>query len=459
MSLLRSKFFEKVKKIVLRPNRLNRVLAFVVLLSGIGLLYWTTTADAQNKRRPQLPKRQRTVAAKATPTPTPQTPLLDPTTPQKTRERRTGNTNPAPPPSDNGNFEEPYNPPPLLVPETPAPGTVPTPLPTPRPRVVGTPTPTENTPVDEDEIVRVETDLTNVLFTATDKNRRFLTNLKQEDLRVFEDGQAQEIFTFTRQTDLPLSLALLIDTSASQERTLYVSKDAATDFVNAVLRPNKDELAVISFTGETTLEQGLTGNLERARRAIDRVSFIPPSGYVGGGMVVTGGGAGTPPLSPDAQRRAGSTAIWDAVYVVSDEVLADTPDRTRRAIILLTDGVDTSSRWKRQEAIDRAVKSDAVIYCIGIGDDFYGGVDNGSLRTLSERTGGRAFFPRNETDLRNAFAQIQDEMRSQYLVAYSSSNKNRDGSFRQVRLDIANPTLTQEKVKLTYRQGYYAKKR
>src|SRR5215213_1784328 len=143
------------------------------------------------------------------------------------------------------------------------------------------PTPKEGEEIQEDEVVRVETDLTNILFTAVDKSKRFITTLRQEDVTVTEDGQPQEIFTFARQTDLPLSLAILIDTSISEERTLPIEKAAAASFVDAVLRPDKDEVAVISFTGDSTLEQNLTGNVSRLRRALERVEFVPPSGYIG----------------------------------------------------------------------------------------------------------------------------------------------------------------------------------
>jgi Ca-activated chloride channel homolog len=308
--------------------------------------------------------------------------------------------------------------------------------------------------LDDDDVVRVETDLTNVLFTAGDRGKRFVTTLRKEDVRVLEDGVAQEVTVFQRETDRALSLAILIDTSASQERTLPEEKSAAQRFVDTVIRPSKDEVAVLSFTGETTLEQGLTGTASRVRQAIDRVDFIPPSGYIGGGMVV---GRGTPPISGDNQRRAGSTAIWDAIWVTSREVLSETSDKTRRAIILLTDGVDTSSRMKMAEAVDAALKTDAIIYSIGIGDSFsFDGVDEGSLRKISENTGGRAFFPRNEEDLRSAFAQIQDELRSQYLIAYSPTNKAKDGGFRKVQIEIANPELARQNLRLTYRQGYFA---
>jgi VWFA-related protein len=134
------------------------------------------------------------------------------------------------------------------------------PSPTPRNR--------DELPQDSDEVVKVETNLTNIFFTAADKNKRFITDLKAEDIRVFEDGQQQEIFTFQQNIDLPLSLAILIDTSASEERTLPDEKEAARAFLESVLRPYKDEAAVVSFTGETTLEQGFSGNVDRLRRAI-----------------------------------------------------------------------------------------------------------------------------------------------------------------------------------------------
>ena len=271
-----------------------------------------------------------------------------------------------------------------------SPQTTPTPKPSPKRD--------DDVTLQSDEVVRVETNLTNILFTAVDKQKRFMTSLKQEDIRVTEDGQPQEIFTFTRQTDLPLSIAILVDTSISEDRTLPIEKSAASSFVDAVLRPDKDEAAVISFTGEATLEQGLTASASRVRRALDGVQFVPPSGYIGGGMTAPG----TPPISGTNQSTQGSTAIWDAVWVTSDEVLSQTSDKTRRAIILLTDGQDTSSHKHMDDAIDRALKADAVIYAIGIGDEYYGGVDKSTLRKISERTGGHAFFPNNESDLRAA---------------------------------------------------------
>jgi Ca-activated chloride channel homolog len=325
-------------------------------------------------------------------------------------------------------------------------------------RVTDPPTPSPTPPVDSredesDEVIRVETNLTNIFFTAAYSNKRFVSNLKKEDIRVLEDGEGQEIFTFQQSADLPLSIAILIDTSASEERTLPDEKSAARAFLEAVMRPTRDEAAIVSFTGDVTLEQGFTGNLDRLRRAIDRVEFVPPSGYIGGGVVV----GSTPPISDKNQMMAGSTALWDAIWASSTELLSVSADNTRRAIILLTDGVDTISQVKQHEAIERAQKADALIYAIGIGDAYQGGVDNGALKKVAEKTGGRAFFPRSESELRTAFEQIQRDLREQYLVAYSPSNKNRDGSYRVLRIEVVEPELRKQSLKLNYRPGYFAK--
>ena len=304
-----------------------------------------------------------------------------------------------------------------------------------------------------DEVVRTETNLTTVFFTAADKQKRFVDYIKRGDVRVLEDGVPQEIFTFQQNVDLPLSLAILIDTSGSEERTLPEEKAAARAFLESVLRANKDEAAIVSFTGEVTLEQGLTGNIGRLRRALEQVEFVPPSGYIGGGVVV----GGTPPISGTQQTLAGSTAIWDAIWATSNELLTDSAEHTRRAIILLTDGQDTISQMHMHDAITRALKADALIYSVGIGDRYQFGVDEGALKKVSEGTGGRAYFPRNERELRESFVQIEKDLREQYLVAYSSSNKNRDGAYRRVAIEIVNPEIRKENLRLNYRPGYFAK--
>src|SRR6188508_851254 len=310
-----------------------------------------------------------------------------------------------------------------------------------------TPTP----PIEEQEgVTKIDTESVNVLFTAQDRDRRLLLTLKPADFQIFENGQLQQVSGFSRQVDLPLSLAILIDTSMSQERTLPEEKMAAMSFLESVVRPEKDEVSVISFTGESTLELGMTSNMTRLRRAIEGVRLSPQMGYIGGGVVV-----GTPGINPNS--ASGATAVWDAIWVTSEEVLGPAPEKTRRAIILLSDGVNTFGKKKLDDAVQAALRSEAIIYTIGIGDNFYSGVDKGALNKISERTGGRAYFPKDERDLRDAFAQIQEEMRSQYLVAYEPKNRARDGSYRTIEIQLTNPQLQKDKIKVTHRQGYFAK--
>jgi Ca-activated chloride channel homolog len=307
--------------------------------------------------------------------------------------------------------------------------------------------------VDRDDVVRVDTDVTNLLFTASDKQGRFLTMLRQEDIRVLEDNVPQQLFTFQRETDRPLSIAFLIDVSGSEERTLPQEKSAARAFIETVIKSDKDQAAIIPFTGNAFLEQPLTRDVLGIFRALERVEVAMPD-YMGSGPpiggIVSGPGMKAPP-------KDGTTAIWDAITVTSSEVLARSYSQRRRAIILLTDGQDTTSRLSRQDAINRALEAETVIYAIGIGDNDQGGVDHGSLREIAEKTGGRAFFPKKE-DLRAAFTQIEQELRTQYLIAYSSTNKNRDGAYREMRIDVVNPELQKEKIRLRYRPGYFAKR-
>jgi Ca-activated chloride channel family protein len=304
------------------------------------------------------------------------------------------------------------------------------------------------------DVIRTETDLTNLLFTANDKNNRYITTLQQSDIRVLEDGVPQTLFTFQRETDRPLAIAFLIDVSISEERTLPDEKGAARTFIENVIRSEKDQAAIIPFEGYAHLEQPLTRDVVAIYRALEAVEVAFPA-YLGSapaiGGIMSGPGTVRPP-------REGSTAIWDSVVLASRDVLGRSLTQRRRAIILLTDGQDTSSRVSRDTAIEQAIQSETVVYAIGIGDKRYDGIDKGALNHIAEKTGGRAFFPKKSTDLMAAFQEIEQELRSQYLVAYSSTNKQRDGRYRTMMIEIANPELAKDKLKLRYRPGYFAKK-
>jgi len=307
---------------------------------------------------------------------------------------------------------------------------------------------------DQDDVLRVESDLTNLLFTATDKNKRYITSLHENDIRVLEDGVPQKVFTFQRETDRPLSIAFLIDVSISEERTLPDEKAAARAFIENIIRSEKDQAAIVPFEGYAHVEQPLTRNVLAIYKTLERVEVAFPA-YIGGAPAISGISSGPGTVAPPPE---GSTAIWDSVFVTCRYVLARDYEQRRRAIILLTDGRDTTSRISRLAAIDQAIQSETVVYAIGIGDSKYEGVNKQALKEISERTGGRAFFPKRADDLKDAFAEIEQEIRSQYLVAYSSSNKKRDGSFRTMTLEVASPQFAKEGLKLRYRPGYFAKK-
>jgi Ca-activated chloride channel family protein len=313
-----------------------------------------------------------------------------------------------------------------------------------------TPTPAP----EQDDVLRVESDLTNLLFTATDKNKRYITTLQEHDIRVLEDGVPQKVFTFQRETDRPLSIAFLIDVSISEERTLPDEKAAARGFIENIIRSEKDQAAIIPFEGYAHVEQPLTRDVLAIYRTLERVEVAFPS-YLGSAPPISGISSGPGTIAPPPE---GSTAIWDSIFVACRNVLARNREQRRRAIILLTDGRDTTSRVSLLAATDQAIQTETVVYAIGIGDPKYEGVNKAALREISERTGGRAFFPKKADDLHAAFAEIEQEIRSQYLVAYSSANKKRDGSFRTMTIEITNPELAKQGLKIRYRPGYFAKK-
>jgi len=220
-----------------------------------------------------------------------------------------------------------------------------------------------------------------------------------------------------------------------------------------VFQSSRDVAAIIPFTGLAYLEQEMTRDVLSVYKVLQRVEVALPA-YLGSGRPLMGIQTGPGLMAPPEE---GTTAIWDAIALTSTNVLATTPGLRRRAIILLTDGHDTTSRLAKTDAINSALGAEAVIYVIGIGNNRYEGVDKGAMRDLAQRTGGRAFFPDKKLDLTAAFAEIEQELRTQYLIAYSSTNKRRDGAYRKITIEITNPDLRKEKLELRHRPGYFAK--
>lgn len=290
---------------------------------------------------------------------------------------------------------------------------------------------------------------TTIRLNVTDKNKNFIKALGKEDIRVFEDGTLQSLLGLQEQSEAPLAIALLVDLSLSQARTLPIQKTVAYSFIHSVMHPLKDKMAVVSFTGRAKVDQDLTDNVAQLQRAIEQLKAVelPPEYY---SQV-----ARARPKPGSDLAAIGSTAIWDAIYYSCEEVLAKSPKEKQRAIILLTDGEDTSSQKQMKEAVEQAIKSRVTIFAIGIGDEEKFGVNRGSLRSVSEETGGRAFFPKNASELHTAFTEVEKELRENYLITYVPQTKKRGHSFHKVRLEIANPDLRKQDLRLNFCNRYF----
>jgi VWFA-related protein len=292
-------------------------------------------------------------------------------------------------------------------------------------------------PPDADPIT-LSTDVVNVLFTVTDDKNRFVPDVQEKDVVVTEAGVPQKVFSFARQSNLPLQVAIVIDVSSSQEHTFDDEKVAAQAFLQRVLRPRKDTAAIVSFREDPSWVQGMTNRLERVSEAFNRLRWESRI---------------------SAGSRFGATALYDAVGITATELFpapAADPDpeaMTRRAMVVLTDGDDNASDRKLQDAIDDALKSDVIVYTIGIGDRYRStAVKRDVLDLLARQTGGRAYFPEGYDDLKAAFSQIDEELRSQYLIAYEPTNTARDGAFREIKVELPG----RQDVRVFHRKGYYA---
>ncbi len=291
-------------------------------------------------------------------------------------------------------------------------------------------------PAEEEGIIRGGVDLVNILATVRGKNGALLGNLQQSDFKVFEDGKEQEIKYFSRESNLPLTIGMLIDVSGSMDGLIPAEQRAGSKFFEQVLR--KDDLAfLISFGKDSELLQDSTNSLRLLERGLGELKLNTPVGGLHPGPV------------PTMSNQAG-TVLYDAVFLAADERLRR--EAGRKVIILITDGVDTGSRVSRQKAIESAQKADAIIYSIYYNPSIgFGGGDEGTLKRMSEETGGSVFSVGRRENLDELFKQIQDEMRTQYSVSYSPANSVKDGSYRKLEIKMSNKDY-----KVQARKGYYA---
>ncbi len=280
----------------------------------------------------------------------------------------------------------------------------------------------------EEAQTKITLDVTrvNILFTVTDKKGRFVTDLTKDDFQVFEGKKPQTIQEFTAESDLPLRLAVLIDTSNSIRSEFRFEQEAAIRFMQSVLRPKADRMMLVGFDSAVELVSDLTGDMKVLEKGIK-------------GM-----------------HPGGGTSLYDAIYFASKEkLMMDQPrDKFRRAMIVISDGDDTASRYTRDQALEMAQKADVVIYAISTNtkrDDQDG---DKILRYFTDETGGQAFFPFKVEDLDQNFENIANELRHQYNAFYRPEPLKADGLYHQVQVKVK----TRKDLIVKARKGYYAPK-
>jgi len=310
----------------------------------------------------------------------------------------------------------------------------------------------ESAPATAEQTLRVSTEVVNVYAVVREKTNRLIPNLNREDFELSEDNVPQDIRYFSRETDTPLTLGIMIDTSPSQGRVLDVEQAEAKTFLRQVLRP-KDLAFVLHFDSDVELLQDFTSNLNLLTRAIEET-------------VVRGGSSGplrsplpsplpAPMPPPGPMAGVGGTHLYDAIYLAARELMKN--EVGRKVLILLSDGEDQGSKVKLDAALEAAHRSDVIVYSVAVIDRrFYWGHVMGFsgdsvLRKLSEQTGGRVIEVKRASDTGAAFQEIADELRTQYLLGYTPSHTRRDGSFRKIRVRVRDRDY-----KIQARRGYYA---
>lgn len=268
--------------------------------------------------------------------------------------------------------------------------------------------------------------------TVTDsKTGRFIVDLKQSDFEVYEDKASQRIESFQPQSDLPLDVAVLMDTSNSVKPKLKFEKDSAVSFLQTMLTGRKDRALFVTFDSQIELHQDLTNRLDLLTKAIDKV------------------------------KAQGETKMYDAIYQVCEEkMLASASFGRRRAMVIITDGEDTVSERYLKDAIEIAQRSETLVYVISTKASGMFGVQAGTvdrkedkeLKRLAEETGGRAFFTGDVIELERSFSSVARELRSQYLIAYSPTNDKYDGKYRQIEVKLTN----NKNMKVRTKTGYTA---
>lgn len=276
--------------------------------------------------------------------------------------------------------------------------------------------------------IRITVTRVPLLVSVTDNKGKLITNLKKEDFRIYEDNKLQTITDFSSLTDLPLSIALLVDSSGSVIDKLKFEKEAASEFFFNTIKRKKDRAMVVTFESEVRILQDFTDEPETLSQAVNKI------------------------------RAAGGTAFYDAVYLAVREKLSKEEGERRRLIIAITDGDDTQSKLSKTEALELAQRNDVTIFSVSTNktsDTKTRDKQDGDkvLTEMAEETGGKVYFPLKLVDLAEQFERIGEELRSQYNILYEPTNKNLDGSLRKIRVEMVD-----KKYKATTRNSYYAER-
>ena len=279
--------------------------------------------------------------------------------------------------------------------------------------------------------------LVNLFATVRDKNKRVVGDMKQEDFKIFEDTQEQKLAFFSKEVTLPITLGLLIDTSGSEQNRLGAEQEAASRFLERVMRKG-DEAMVMSFDLDVDLLADFSDDRAQIERAINKARI----GAVSGGVV-------TPGTIPQG-ANSGGTHFYDAVFLACNDKLVT--EAGRKALVIITDADDQGSKLKLEEAIESAQRTDTVVHVLLVHDPGYGWRPD-VARKLSDETGGRTIEVSSEKKLNEAFDQISEELRSQYTLGYYPANTTKDGKFRKVKVETTNKDY-----KVLTRKGYYAPK-
>ncbi len=266
----------------------------------------------------------------------------------------------------------------------------------------------------------------NFLFTVSDRKGRFVINLTKNDFELFEEKKPQSILEFISESNLPLRLGILVDTSNSIRDRFRFQQEAAVEFINSVIRPKEDRAVVVSFDNQVELRADLTGDVDKLSTTIRDM------------------------------RPGGGTALFDAVYFAAkDKLMQDQPlFKFRRAMVILSDGEDTQSIHTREQAIEMALKADVVIYTISTNITRIESDGDKILKHMSERTGGVTFFPFKASDLAQSFENIANELRSQYNILYRPEPIKTDGQWHPVQIRVKG----RKDLVVRARPGYFAPK-